>query len=182
MGKPNNPNGANVIYIGGPCATGKSTAANMLSVKTGRRVFKLDKILNLVGGHGDTSEENENITRIIARALIEEMLATRTRCIVEGVWIKPDTSAELLDQYGSNYFPVYRGYSEAKAEERLRAITDNGAHWLANKPGSEATAIIQKQIEEDSILIRAEAIKYGLNYVDFSDQSQGCEVLQQLFI
>jgi len=181
MGTQSKPNDAIVIYIGGPCATGKSTAANILSVKTGRPVFKLDKILNLVEGHGDTSEVNGNITRIIARALIEEMLVTRTRCIVEGVWIKPDTSAELLNQYDSNYFPVYCGYSEAKAEERLRTITDNGVHWLANKPEPEATAIIQQQIAEDSILIRAEAIKYGLNFIDFSDQSKGCEVLQQLF-
>ncbi len=181
MGIHHNPNDARVIYIGGASAAGKSTAAEMLSTQTGRPVFDLDKILHQVEKHADTSEEQGDFTRILARTFIEEMLTTKTRCIVEGVWIQPAISAELLDQYGRNYFPIYCGYPNANAEERLQTIADNGTHWLAMRPKPEATAFIQDKIEKQSTQIRAEANKYGLNFIDFSTQSQGCEDLLQLF-
>jgi len=182
MESQSNPNDASVIFIGGASAAGKSTAANMLSKKIGRPVIALDRIHNLLTGYGDTNETNIAATQAVARAFIEELLKTKTKCIVEGGWIRPSTSAELLDQYGNAYFPIYCGYQDVRAEDLLRDITDHGVHWLTNRPEPEAVAFIQKQIETSRTIIRVEAAKYGLNFVDFSDQNKGCDDLQQLFI
>jgi predicted kinase len=156
-----------VIFIGGASAAGKTTLARQLGSLLQLPVLGLDRLFGALGPAFAEVEEQRAATRRIARALVQELLLSGARCIVEGGWLRPPDAAALRSDNGLEV--LYCGFPETTAAERLRAIrtAEGEPHWLALQSDAEALAWLEGQIE-GSRRQRDQCAVLGLSYFDCS--------------
>lgn len=173
---------AQIYYIGGASASGKSTVAKEVSQEHGLPMTKLDDINNLLQKAGVEESERWKASREVSFKFVSVLIKSiksGTQCLVEGVYILPDEAAELMK--GGNFYPVYCGYPDAVAQDRFEQIKENSTgnreHWLLFKSDDEALAFLQREIE-NSIKYRDECKRWQIEFFDFTIFEDGASQLK----
>ena len=164
-----------VIYIGGASAAGKTTAAQRLGALLRWPVLGLDTLAHLLRPAIPAYQRHIPAIERVSRALVAELLEEGADCIVEGGWLRPPAGAALR---AAGLAPVYCGYEETTASERLRTLRSaSGApHWVTTIPEDDALAWLEEQIA-GSRRYREACARDGLAYVDCSRLGAGVEAL-----
>ncbi len=165
-----------IYFIGGASASGKSTVARLLAAQEERSIVELDNFYDILESATQDESFLEKTTQKIALELVSQLLAANAFCIVEGGWIPPFEAKKLKDSSQDRFYPVYCGYLNGKAKDRLRKIRDGKSHWLTEKPPKVARAYLRDQLKR-SHWYQKQCKKYDLPFFDFSNFGDGVTAL-----
>lgn len=161
----------NVYFIGGASASGKSTVAKKLA-SSKYQSLELDDFQNILSNVILDCNERKSATEAVAETAVRQLLASHSSCLVNGSWISAEIAYKLQQEFGNLFQPIFCGFPNAIASERLKAIKETGTHWLTKESDAFGMSWLQGQIDA-SISYQKECKKYNLEFIDFSDFSTG---------
>lgn len=169
-----------VYFVGGASGAGKTSSTKSLSEQYGVPVVELDEFQRLIMPAIPQSEPRAVAMRRIAKATLLELLASRSRCIVDGSWVGPDEAAVLRSEYGSLFHPVYCGYHDSDMVVRYAVLKERGLHWLTRESVEVALDFLERQ-RRHSEDFRESCGRLGISYIDFTSFAAGFQALETDF-
>jgi hypothetical protein len=168
-----------IFYIGGASGSGKSHAARMIREKYRIPVINLDDYYNIF--HPTCNEDiSETFMRNVSEHLVEDLIKFQGTGILEGGWIDPNVAIQIRSKFDSKFKPVYAGYINDNAQNRLNFLKSNPGHWLLNEQEDFAISFLNKQISDSGDYMNK--CRQGLiDYIDFSDPTSGCNEMLLYF-
>ena len=109
------------------------------------------------------------------QGMIDNMIFDGMDYVLEGEAMLPELIAELVKNYPEQIKAVFLGFTNIDIEQKLSEIRNfsrDENDWLTKKSDEYIKDHISNMIQH-SIMIKEECDKYGLSYVDTSDDFLG---------
>jgi shikimate kinase len=159
-----------IFFIGGASGSGKSTAAEALAEELELPLVRLDDYHNMVINPGLNGQWAKELTREICAKVVQNLMDTGARCIIEGGWITVEQAA--VWQGNPTFFPVFCGYPSTTAKDRFDLIKQGKTHWLNHKTEKDAIEWLEKQIS-DSCSYKKSCSSNEVTFIEFSCAEAG---------
>ena len=173
---------AQVLFIGGVAACGKSTVAAELGREQDLLVIELDQAFNQLEEQKLKFEVAVETVCRYGHDLLTALHAGGGRAIVVG-WVMPEQVKDLSARDG--FLAVFCGYPDLAPKQRLLELyaaktSGRPGHWLTDRPYPEALRILGS-LAKKSHGIRDDCRQFGMPFVDCTDIGAAQTVVRQLF-
>lgn len=186
--------GANMLYlIGGASRAGKTRLASRLLARHGVPWFSLDVLrtglhrgapaLGLHPWHDDLADADRLWP--ILRAISEGLLYLGQDYCMEGVCMRPEHAAELIEQLPGRVRACFLGYPRIAPADKVNFVLQYAGgtnDWLSSMPRCKIEAFIGHQVERSAEL-EASAWAAGISFFDTgSDYMTGLGAAEQYLL
>lgn len=168
---------AQIYFVGGASASGKSTATRELALEHDVPRIELDVLYNRLDFIEDLALRQQTM-QTVTETLLRELVDADADMIVEGGWMWPTVAARLVQESEGRFCAVYCGYPNVSPEARLEMLRAHPGtkHWVVGKSETEALQWLELQIK-GSAECKEAAENEGLEFFDFGVPQDGSQRL-----